>query len=357
MAATAFESIPVIDVAHPATGGPPPRALAEELTAACHQVGFVLVVNHGVDDDLHSAVFEMMRRFFSLPEQSKRLIDKQASRHFRGWEPVGTEYTNNRPDIREQIDCWSEWPARSRDVQPDYLRLLGPNQWLSPDVLADHEALSNRWSAALGGVAARLLEALWSGLGLPPDHLRRFIGDEPMSLTKFIHYPATPPGAAGVNAHHDTGFLTILSTGGTPGLQVQNPAGQWIDVPRVPGSLVVNLGESLQAMTGNYLVATPHRVISTAERYASGHFYGPSLEASLDPLPLDARFAEAVAASAHHANAGFMARREELQAGVGDMASDYRPATYGEQLWNYFSRSYPEIVDHHYGVARAGARP
>ena len=128
-------------------------------------------------------------------------------------------------------------------------------------------------------------------------------------------------------------------------------------MPLVPGSLVVNLGESLQAMTGNYLVATPHRVISTAERYASGHFYGPSLEASLEPLPLDARFAEAVAASAHHANAGFMARREELQAGVGDMASDYRPATYGEQLWNYFSRSYPEIVDHHYGVARAGARP
>ena len=71
----------------------------------------------------------------------------------------------------------------------------------------------------------------------------------------------------------------------------------------------------------------------------------------------DARFAQAVAASAHHANAGFMARREELQAGVGDMASDYRPGTYGEQLWNYFSRSYPEIVDHHYGVAPAGARP
>ena len=349
MVATAFESIPVIDVTPLAGEDRLPDGPAEELCRACHEVGFVLVVNHGIDDGLHGAVFDMMRRFFDLPEDSKRMIHKQASPHFRGWEPVGTEYTNNRPDMREQIDCWTEWPARARDVEPDYLRLLGPNQWLSEDVLGGHEALSNQWSAALGALAGRLLEALWCGLGLPAAHLEEFIGDEPMSLTKFIHYPATPPGAAGVNAHHDTGFLTILSTGGVRGLQVQNPAGQWIDVPLVPGSLVVNLGESLQAMTGNYLVATPHRVISTAERYASGHFYGPSLEASLEPLPLDGRFAEAVAASAHHAGAGFMARKHELDAGVGDMASDYRPGSYGEQLWNYFSRSYPDIVAHHYG--------
>jgi len=354
MPPVAFESIPVIDVAPLADGGAPPEPLADELCAACHEVGFLLVVNHGIDDHLHTDVFDMMRRFFSLPDDAKRLIDKQASRHFRGWEPVGTEYTNNRPDIREQIDCWTEWPARSRGVEPGFLRLLGPNQWLPEEVLAGHEALSNRWSEALATLAVRLLGALWDGLGLPASHLDRFMGDEPMSLTKFIHYPATPPGAAGVNAHHDTGFLTILATGGVPGLQVQNPAGDWIDVPLVPGSLVVNLGESLQAMTGNYLVATPHRVISAEERYSSGYFCGPSLGASLDPLPLVDRFAEAVAVSPHHAGAGFMAPKDELDAGVGDMASDYRPGTYGEQLWNYFSRSYPEIVAHHYGVAASG---
>lgn len=350
----AFDSIPVIDVAPLAGGGTPPGGLAEELCRACHEVGFFLVVNHGVDNDLQDRVFDMMHRFFGLPDDIKRRIDKQASRHFRGWEPVGTEYTNNRPDIREQIDCWSEWPARSPHVEPGYLRLLGPNQWLPDDVLAGHETLSNQWSEALGDLASRLLAALWYELGLPAAHLEDFIGDEPMSLTKFIHYPATPPGAAGVNAHHDTGFLTILSAAGTPGLQVQNPVGDWIDVPIVPGAFVVNLGESLQAMTGNYLVATPHRVISEEERYSTGHFYGPSLGASLDPLPLADRFAEAVAASPHHAGAGFMAPKDELDAGVGDMASDYRPGTYGEQLWNYFSRSYPEIVAHHYGVAASG---
>ena len=349
MAAPAFASIPVVDVATLTNGSSPSPDLAGELCRVGHEVGFVLVVNHGVDGDLHDAVYDMMRRFFALAPEHKRLIDKRTSRHFRGWEPVGSEYTNNRPDIREQIDCWTEWPALGRDAEPAYLRLLGPNQWLPDDVLAGHEALSNEWSRQLGALAGRLMGALWRGLGLPDEHLERFIGSRPMSLTKFIHYPATPPDAAGVNAHHDTGFLTVLSPGSVPGLQVQNPAGDWIDVPRVAGSFVVNLGESLQAMTGNYLVATPHRVISAAERYSTAHFYGPSLDAPLDPLPLADRFAEAVAASAHHAGAGFMARKEETEAGVGDMASSYRPGTYGEQLWNYFARSYPDNVAHHYG--------
>ena len=111
-----------------------------------------------------------------------------------------------------------------------------------------------------------------------------------MSLAKFIHYPPTPQGEAGVNAHRDTGFLTVLDHGPTAGLQVQNQAGEWIDVPAVEGSYVINLGETLQAMTGNYLVATAHQVITTEERYSAGYFHGPSLDVCLAPLPLDDRY-------------------------------------------------------------------
>ena len=77
----------------------------------------------------------------------------------------------------------------------------------------------------------------------------------------------------------------------------------------------LNLGEMLQSMTGNYLVATTHRVISPSQRFSSAYFHGPDLRASLEPLDLDPRFAEAVAASPRHRDAGFMAKREELEAG------------------------------------------
>ncbi len=357
--APAFDRIPVIDLglgsgpSVSGTPGPGPikqrRDLAEELCRVCHEVGFFLVVNHGVSHGLCDGVFDMMRRFFALSDEEKALIDKRRSRHFRGWEPVGAEYTNNRPDIREQIDWWTEWPAHSKDIEPYYLRLLGPNQWLPEDVLPGQQELATRWFDELGGLATRLLGAISLGLGLAEDYLEQYFGGQTMSLAKFIHYPPTPDDGAGVNAHHDTGFLTVLAPGPTPGLQVQNQAGQWIEVPTVEGSFVINLGEMLQAMTGNYLVATAHRVITTEERYSAGYFHGPSLDASLTPLPLDQRFASAVAASPHHSSAGFMASIAETEAGVGDMSSSYSPSTYGEMLWNYFSRSYPDNVAHHYG--------
>ena len=45
-----------------------------------------------------------------------------------------------------------------------------------------------------------------------------------------------------------------------------------------------------------------------------------------------------------------MAKKEETEAGVGDMESDHVAHTYGEMLWNYFSRAYPDIVARHYDV-------
>ena len=156
------------------------------------------------------------------------------------------------------------------DVEPPYLRLLGPNQWLPDEVLPGHRELVLAWFRELRALADRLLRLLSEGLGLAPDHLSNYFGDEPMSLTKLISYPPTPLGGAGVNAHHDTGFLTVLAAGTTPGLQVENTDGEWIDVPVVPDSFVINLGEIMQAITGNYFVATPHRVITAEPRLSAG---------------------------------------------------------------------------------------
>ncbi len=349
MSAAAFAEIPIVDLTPLYEDGPAFDRLAAELCSICHHVGFFLVTDHGIDAELADRVFDMMHRFFDLSPEQKALIDKRASRHFRGWEPVGTEFTNNRPDIREQIDIWTDWPALSPTIEPSYLRLLGPNQWLPHEVLPGQRDLVLDWFSQLSRLADELLRLLALGLGLDEDHLVAYFGAEPMSLTKLISYPPTPIGHAGVNAHHDTGFLTVLAAGDTPGLQVQNPDGDWISLSPPPDTFVINLGEMLQAMTGNYFVATPHRVITDGPRLSAGYFHGPSLDAPLDPLPLAPRFAEAVAASERHAGAGFMASRRETIEGVGDMESQHRASTYGEQLWNYFARSYPDNMRRHYG--------
>lgn len=342
-------TIPVVDLSAGDSSDALDRELSDRVTGICHDIGFFVVVNHGVPVEFVESVFDLMRRFFALPDEQKALIDKRNSRHFRGWEAVGTEYTNNRPDIREQIDVWTERAPLEPTADPPYLRLLGPNQWMPDSVLPGHRDLTIEWFARLGRVADRILGLLSLGLGLEPDHLRRWFGDDSMSLGKFISYPPTPHGAAGVNAHHDAGFLTVLAAGETPGLQVQDPDGGWIDVPPRPDSFVVNLGEMLQGVTGNYLVATPHRVITDQPRLSAGYFHGPSLDTPLTPLDLAPSYRDAVAASPRHAAAGYMASAAQTDAGVGDMQSGHRAATYGEQLWNYFNRSYPENVRRHYG--------
>lgn len=353
----AFRSIPVISMAG-WTGDEVARAaFAGELRRVCHEVGFFVLVDHGIEQQFLDDYFALVRRFFALPLETKATIEKLNSPHFRGWERIGSELTDNKVDYREQVDCSSEYEPYAPGAMPAYLRIDGPNQWLRDDVLPGMRAGVLGFMQRMGAIADQLMEALAIGLGVAPDTFRIRFGERPHSLTKLISYPPTPSGMAGVNSHHDAGFLTLLAQNGVGGLQAQNPDGEWIDVPPTPGTLVVNLGEMLQSMTGNYYVATTHRVITQQERLSVAYFHGPDLRALLDPLELDPSFGEAVAASPWHRRAGFMATRDQLLAGASG-TTGRSAGVFGQQLWNYYCRSYPRNVEQHHAdalVANASA--
>jgi isopenicillin N synthase-like dioxygenase len=343
----AFTEIPVLSYARWQGSAADRQAFADELVATAHEVGFLTLVDHPLDAGFVSRYFEALEAFFALPVETKELIEKKRSRHFRGWERIGSELTDNKVDWREQLDLATEnepWPD---DALPAYLRLDGPNQWLPEEALPGFTAIVQEYLARARTTADELMAALALGLDQPEDVFAKRFGDRRFSLAKLISYPPTPEGGAGVNSHHDSGFLTLLLQHGVGGLQALNSEGEWIDVPPSEGAFVVNIGETLQSMTGNYLVATTHRVISPTHRVSAAYFHGPDLRTTLEPLDLDPRFAEAVAASPRHRDAGFMAKREELLAGEGGTGSASAPV-YGEQLWNYYRRSYPDVVELHY---------
>ncbi len=348
MTAVTFSTIPEIDISPARLGNEVERAaLIDELRQVCHEVGFFHLVGHGVPVEFLDRYTAQLQAFFALPESVKAAIDKVNSRHFRGWERVGAELTDNRTDYREQIDLSGEHPPYPADIEPAYLRLDGPNQWLADEELPGFRATVEEWFRRLGALADELMGLLALGLGLDQGHFRRAFGERPLPFVKLISYPRTPEGEAGVNPHHDAGFLTILLQDRVGGLQARNPDGEWIDVPPRRDAFVVNLGEMLQALTGNYFVATTHRVFATEPRFSSAYFHGPDLRTVLTPLDLDPSFADAVASSPRHANAGFMAKRDELLAGQSGIASA-SAAVYGEQLWNYYRRSYPDNMARHY---------
>jgi isopenicillin N synthase-like dioxygenase len=71
----------------------------------------------------------------------------------------------------------------------------------------------------------------------------------PMLFLRPLHYSAQvsrpAEGVCAAGAHTDYGMLTLLATDGVPGLQILKNR-MWLDVPSLPGALIVNLGDMLE---------------------------------------------------------------------------------------------------------------
>jgi isopenicillin N synthase-like dioxygenase len=281
-------SLPVIDVA-PLTGDftAAERGLvAERIQAACRQSGFFYVTGHGVPDRLLAALAEASAEFFALPEARKlEIAMARGGRAWRGYFPVGGELTSGRPDQKEGLYFGRELPPHDPRVAAG-LPLHGANLFpvqvprLKPLVLEYLDAATRAGQAVLSGIALSLgLEAGYFADGYTAD---------PTILFRIFHYPAVPPGDDrwGVGEHTDYGLLTLLAQDDNGGLQVATPGG-WIDAPPLPGTLVCNIGDMLDRLTGGWYRSTPHRVRNTSGRgrLSFPFFLDPGFGDEVPPLP------------------------------------------------------------------------
>ena len=108
---------------------------------------------------------------------------------------------------------------------------------------------------------------------------------EGTAFLNFVHYDTRQPDL-GLRPHTDYGFVTILDAT-APGLQLQLD-GQFVDVPVLPGHLVINFGEALNFITQDSdrsVSAIVHQVISQAAsdpmRHGIVYFANPDLEGEL----------------------------------------------------------------------------
>lgn len=62
--------------------------------------------------------------------------------------------------------------------------------------------------------------------------------------------------------HTDFGSLTLLFRQPVAALQVRTPEGEWKWVKPYPGSITVNLADSLQFLTNGFLKSSIHRVVA-----------------------------------------------------------------------------------------------
>jgi isopenicillin N synthase-like dioxygenase len=152
------------------------------------------------------------------------------------------------------------------------------------------------WQQETTRLSIRLLRAFAEALQQPVDIFDDAFVEAPVEHLKIIRYPGSQQGAAGqgVGPHKDGGFLTLLlQDDSQDGLQVETEQG-WIDAPSLPGSFIVNIGESLEMASDGYLRANVHRVLSPPQgkdRLSVAFFLGPRLDATIPLLQLPAELA------------------------------------------------------------------
>jgi isopenicillin N synthase-like dioxygenase len=275
--------LPIIDVsALVGPGSPEDRAAAaRRIEAACLDSGFFYISGHGLTPELTRRLDDTARRFFRLPlEHKMRISMDRGGKAWRGFFPLGAELTSGRPDQKEGIYFGPE--GDHDDPRP----LHGPNLFpvevpdLRPTVLAYMEALS--------GVAQGIMRGVALSLGLKEDYFSSGYTARPTMLFRIFHYPPASPSvdAWGSGEHTDYGLLTLLLQDDNAGLQVHTSRG-WIEAPPIPGTLVCNIGDMLDKLTGGHYRSTPHRVrnVTGRSRLSFPFFFDPGWDCEVPPLP------------------------------------------------------------------------
>lgn len=297
-------SLPVLDVS---------TASPEVVLTALQGHGAILAVDPSVPASRSDRVLADMRAFFALPDQQKAKLAIARSPHFRGHSRL-----HNERDFREQIHFGRELPTAT-DRAEAFWRLQGPNLW--PDDPAWRLRMLE-YMHQVEHVGRRLLRKVAQALGL---EARRWLGSDPYLLAKCIGYhpqvDADEP-RRGVAAHLDFSLLTLTLQDDVGGLEIRSPSGAWLVVPPARGAWLVNIGELLQFVTGDRLVATAHRVVNPSlqrTRCSMPVFVNPSLDTTLRrELP---RTLASAADRAEHVHA------------VLDPASPGSALHYGEREW------------------------
>ncbi|MEL7099704.1 MAG: 2OG-Fe(II) oxygenase family protein [Pseudomonadota bacterium] len=283
---TEFSDIPVLDLA-PLVQGGDTRALAAEFAEAYGTTGFGYVINHGVDPKLRAAVFAASKAFHALPEAGKQAVALDAAH--RGYIAIGTstDVTSDLAEVTKPNQSASFMMMREDAAADPEVYLSGPNQW--PD-LPGFRATCEAYAAAMTGLGRQLMALTLEAMGATDSAILRAF-DTPTIWLRLLHYPTMPAAAPedlyGSAPHKDFGCLTLLAQDDVGGLQVQTPAGAWVDAPPRADAFVVNVGDMLHRMSNGRLLSTPHRVINTSgrARYSVPFFFDPHVSTTIAPLP------------------------------------------------------------------------
>jgi len=232
---------------------------AGEFAAALQEIGFAVLVGHGVEDALYDEMHDgVLDLFTATPLEDK--LRFRAKRHgsvAQGYFPI-EETSEIHPDL---VEGWV-WCRRAFAIPQDR---DGPFRAADYWPRADYERRFRRLALAHEALFKPIAQAMFMGLGCDPHAY-----DDKLTNTNFglraNYYPPMSgdqdrSGAGRLLGHEDVDLFTILPATRVEGLQVWNHhSGKWVRLGAPPGSLIINTGDYMQRISNDLLPSTTHRV-------------------------------------------------------------------------------------------------
>ena len=252
--------------------------VAHALDLACKDVGFLYLKGDQFDFELARQLIDVTQSFFAQETVEKMQHYIGLSQNHSGYVPIGEEqFSGQSYDLKEAYDVNYDYQGPRTDCP-----LLGPTQWPNDERFKLHV---QRYYASLRGISAEIFSAFALALGIIEDYFIDKIQDAPSQL-RLIHYPFNPEvtDAEGIGAHTDYECFTLLLPT-APGLQVLNKQGEWIDIPLIENTLVMNIGDMMEILSNGKYLATKHRVKKVSEeRYSFPLFCACNYDTIIEPI-------------------------------------------------------------------------
>ena len=232
---------------------------AKAFAGALEDIGFAVLVGHGVDpalyDEMHDRVLEL---FTTTPLADKmRFRAERFGSVSQGYFPI-EETSEIHPDL---VEGWV-WCRRAFDIPQQREGPFSPEDYWPQ---AEYEPVFRQLVLEHEKLFKPIVQAMFQGLGVDPH-----IYDRKLTATNFglrlNYYPPMSSGqdlsgAGRLLGHEDVDLFTILPASRVDGLQVWNHrSGKWVRLNPPQGSIIINTGDYMQRISNDRLPSTTHRV-------------------------------------------------------------------------------------------------
>ncbi|XP_020220093.1 gibberellin 20-oxidase-like protein [Cajanus cajan] len=240
-----YADFPILDLSQPLQA-----SSLSSLHKPSKDWGFFHIINHGISKDLCSQIKSLSKHLFSLPYDTKLRLGpfsslKSYTPHFIA-SPFFESLRVNGPNFYVSANSSTEILFEKKDSK--------------------FSLIIQEYCSKMEELSKRILKIVLMGLG---DGIEKKFYDSEFNkcqgYLRINNYSAPEitehDQVEGLGMHTDMSCITILHQDEIGGLQVRSNEGEWIDICPSEGTLVVNIGDMLQAWSNDKLRSSEHRVV------------------------------------------------------------------------------------------------